>query len=260
MSTYGTFIIHTDDDQTDRIGIRTLILAQRWQASRGDLTRAELDDETPATPEVPGGVLFIGRQTRRVPGGLRTSWTFEGIEGDGKSVTFKDRDNSLDYRFEPGFSEKSLLLLPGIQTLLDQYGGYVLDGQIIWPPTVPDETPKGGLGGKAKDAGKPNPLFGRDTFFMVEGTYLFRYASLTPPTDTGVGKIHKGGLPGRAPSYANRDWLKLPIPYQRRGPIFDCTEMYWLSGEGGWPVQIYGATPGGTGDGLTTGGLNTGTL
>jgi hypothetical protein len=104
-------------------------------------------------------------------------------------------------------------------------------------------------------------MFGRETFLAVEGTYLFRYVSVAKPSQNGVGKIHNGGLPGDAPSYDNRNWLKLPVVYQRRGPIYDNLEGYWLSGEGGWPTQIYGKASGGqTGDGLSTGGLSTGSL
>ena len=67
---YGTPGIHIEDDVTDRIGIRTLVLAQMWQASTWPLSMAELDAETPAAPEVPGGLLLMGRQTRRFGGGL----------------------------------------------------------------------------------------------------------------------------------------------------------------------------------------------
>src|SRR5688500_4018639 len=101
---YGEPTIKVDDDQTDRIGIRTLVLSRMWQPSRWPLTIEELDGEMPGVPEVPGGMLFVGRQTRRQGGAVRTHWSFEGIDGDGKSVTFRTRGNSLDFQFDPGFS------------------------------------------------------------------------------------------------------------------------------------------------------------
>lgn len=254
MPIYGKPHLRRDNDLTDIVGLRTLVLSQLWQASRGDLTPLELDAEEPAPPAVSGGLLFIGKQTRREGGGLRTTWTFEGINGDGKSPTFRDRSNSIDYRFEPGFSEKSLLLLPNAQDLLDQFGGYVLDGRVIWPPTVPGEANTGTK--KQTDSGKPNPLFGRETFFAVEGTYLFRYLSRDLPSQSGVGKIHTSGLPGKPPKdYTDRNWLKLPVSYQRRGPVHECLEGYWLSGAGGWPKEIYGLANATTERGLTTGSL-----
>lgn len=246
---YGTPTIHRDDDQTDRIGIRTLVLSQLWQPSRWPLSQEELDAESPAPPEVSAGVVFIGQQTRRQGGALRTVWSFEGINGNGKSVTFKQRHNSIDYRFDPGFSEKSLLLLPNIQELFDTYGGYVLDGQIYWPPLTPEQT--GSANKKSATAGKPNPMFGRDSKRMMDGTYSFRYAEIGyGKAFADVGKIFTTGkLPGKPPTdIGDRNWLKATPGVIRRGPVHDITETYLLSEEGGHPEAIYG-TAGKDGDG-----------
>lgn len=266
---YGTPIIHVDDDRTDRIGIRTLIMSQLWQASRWPLGQDELDAESPPPPAVPGGVIFIGQQTRRQRGSMRTTWTFEGINGNGKSVTFKGRTNSLDYQFEPGFSDKSLLLLPNIKTKMDQFGGYVIDGRLVWPPEIPETNTGSGMK-KQDKAGKVNPFFGRETYLSMEGTYHFRYADTTyGQAFSGVRHIFKtGSLPGDPPTgIGDRDWLKAPPKVIRRGPVFDITEVYWLSEVGGWPEELYGT--GGlasgedgaaAGSGLSTGGVSTGSL
>ena len=58
----------------------------------------------PTSALPPGSLIMRSMETN---GALRTTWTFEGIGGDGKSVTFKDRTNSPDYSFEPGFSHGS---------------------------------------------------------------------------------------------------------------------------------------------------------
>jgi hypothetical protein len=236
---YGDPQVHIDDDHTDRIGIRTLVLSQLWQPSRWPLTLPELDDEKPDVPEVPGGVMFIGEQTRRVAGALRTTWTFEGINGDGKSVTFKDRANSPDYSFEPGFAQVSILKHPSWPHLRDAYGGQVIDGQVIWPEFIGPSTASGPV--KDDSAGKPNPLFGHEDFFRLEGTYSFRYASKDLGVAMqGIGYI-VGAPPGAPPPVGDgRNWLKAPTPWKRRGPVLDITEVYWLSGAGGWPPQLYG--------------------
>jgi hypothetical protein len=239
---YGDPQIHIDDDHTDRIGLRTLVLSQLWQASRWPLSLAELDGEKPGLPEVPGGVMFIGEQTRRIHGALRTTWTFEGINGDGKSVTFKDRTNSPDYSFEPGFSQVSIIKHPNWAALKKAWNGQVLDGQVIWPEYVSSS----GSGGPvvSKSAGQPNPLFGHDDFFRMEGTYSFRYAGVNLGVAMqGIGQI-AGSLPGQPPPVEDgRNWLKAPTPWQRRGPVLEITEVYWLSGAGGWPPQIYTDNP-----------------
>jgi hypothetical protein len=257
---YGDPQLHIDDDHTDRIGIRTLVLSQLWQPTTWPLSLADLDGQKPDVPEVPGGVMFIGEQTRRAPGALRTAWTFEGINGDGKSVTFKDRSNSPDYSFEPGFSQVSILKHPKWESLKATYGGQVTDGQVIWPEFI---SSSGTATGPVKDdtAGKPNPLFGHDDFFRMEGTYSYRYAtSSLGIAMQGIGFI-VAAPPGQPPPVGDgRNWLKAPTHWQRRGPVLEITEVYWLSGAGGWPPQIYGGTPGAPNSGLQSGSLTTGNL
>jgi hypothetical protein len=236
---YGDPQLHIDDDQTDRIGIRTLLLSKLWQPSRWPLSLVELDAEKPNVPEVPSGVIFIGEQTRRLQGALRTTWTFEGINGDGKSVTFKDRSNSLDYSFEPGFSQVSITQHPAWEYLKKTYGGQQTpDGQVTWPESISDSSSGGPVRGNSD--GMKNPLSGYSHFHSIEGTYSFRYASLSLSLAMqGVGYI-AASLPGTPPPVKNRNWLKAPSPWQRRGPVMEITEVYWLSGEGGWLPQIYG--------------------
>ena len=92
---YGKPQLLIDSDSSDKIGIRTLIASMMWQPSQEGLSLAEIDAQRPGVPSVSGGVLLVGNETRRNGGAYKTSWTFEGIDGDGKSVTFKDRSNSL---------------------------------------------------------------------------------------------------------------------------------------------------------------------
>jgi hypothetical protein len=239
---YGTPSIRVENDQDDLIGIRTLVLSKLWQASRWPMTMEELDAEEPGVPEVPGGMLFFGRQRRPDRGGMRTSWTFRGVRGDGKGVTFKDRSNSFDYQFNPGFSQVDIKLLPNFIELRDEFGGFVdTDGTVIWPATITGNTSARGLGG-GQDEERQNPMFGREDFLRVEGTYSFRYAAFNlSGAENGVGKIHEtGALPGKPPRFKDRNWLKAPSPYVGLGVVNDVTEIYWLSGAGGWPEEIYG--------------------
>lgn len=235
------------NDTTDLIGIRTLILSQLWQPSKSTLSVPDVDAEKPAIPAVAGGVILVGEQTRQSQGGMRTTWTFQGINGDGKSVAFKDRSSSLDYGFEPGFSQVSIQRHPHFQDLLKQYGGFPdNDGQnVIWPPFTPDA---GSDGFSKTSNGKTNPMFGVNEYFRTEGTYRFRYASLTPPGNvlSMAGRVFSGGLPGASPALTNgRNWLALSPSYRRRGYIYEITEQYWLSGPGGWPNPVYNFRAGG---------------
>lgn len=278
---YGEHPTKITSDLTDRIGIRTLVLAKRWQASRGNLTLDQIDSEAPAVPGVPSGMEFIGRETRPEGGGLRTFWTYTGVHGNGKDVTFKTRGNSPDYRFEPGFSQVPIALHPRIAKLIEDFGGYPLDGEIIFPPNLPKGS--GGANGRGVTApnafgpnyslglagnlgsssAKDNPLFGYTSFFRTEGTYFYRYATRNI---TGIaagvwGIFPAGALPGAAPNYTGRNWLKVDPAYQRHGPVYAVTEQYWLSGEGGWPKEVYGSGGGSRSNGDAPGsGLRTSSL
>lgn len=239
---YGKPRVIIVNDVTDVIGIRTLVLSQLWQPSRGDLTQDQLDQEQPDMPKVSGGVLLVGEQTRPSEGAMRTMWTFQGIKGDGKSVTFKDRSNSLDYAFEPGFAQVSIQRHPQFQSLLTTYGGFPdNDGaRVIWPQTY-QASSSSALSSSSQS--QPNPMFGVNEYFRMEGTYRFRYASLTKPnTSLLVGsRIFNSNLPGDAPELdTDHNWLQLPTLFKRRGLIYEILEQYWMSGRGGWPVPVYG--------------------
>lgn len=256
---YGQPPLRRENDTTDIIGIRTLVLSLFWAPSSGELSPADLDREAPGIPDVSGGLYLIGAQIRPEGGGLRSFWTFEGINGDGKSPTFKNRRNSIDYRFEGGFSQLPLVQSDKWPALKAQYGAQLLDGKIIWPDTTPAAA-VAGIGTQTTDSGDPNPMFGHDTFDDLNGTYFFRYAELAGTADfSGVGEIFESGsLPGQAPVFPGRNWRKAPPAPIRRGPVDDITEAYILSQEGGWNVPLYGKAGGGS-FGLG-GGLITGTL
>jgi len=224
---YGELAVHIEDDQTDRIGFRTVVLRRDWQPSAWPLPMSELLAQTPDAPEMGPGYLLVGRQTRRTAGALRTFWTFDGIDGDGESVTFKGRGQSPDWRFEPGFAQVDILVHPKIQTYLKQFEGTLIDDQVFWPPTLSD--------------GRLNPMFGQKDFFRIEGTYTYRYAARDESEIPDIAGVifQPGHLPGRAKSYAGRNYLGVGAPYRRRGLAIDVQEIYWLSGPGGWP-PIYG--------------------
>lgn len=252
---YGKINIHTVRDMTDLIGIRTLVLRQYWDVTIANATQVDIDAAKPAAPAVPGGLLLMGDQTLKEHGRYSTLWTYQGINGDGKSATFKDRKNSLDYGFEPGFSQVPIQMHPNFEELYKKYQGMPTnDGTSVkWAPTLAGDT-SGGGGGFSKTggaAGAENPMYGIQAFFEMEGVYRFRYAAKSLPRDLqkGVGYIAHD-LPGQPPSLGDgRNWLKAPVPFDRKGNVFDITEYYWLSRRGGWPQPVYGKGSGGKAEG-----------
>lgn len=261
---YGNPIFRVEHDQTDQVGLRRLVLSKMWQASRGALSVEELDADEPPPPEVPGGLGLIGRTRTSANGVMHTAWTYEGINGNGKDVTFKERGVSQHYGFDPGFSEASILRHPKLRTpggLLDIFEGQPFDNEIVWPPYLSGKSGSGiGTSSKATE-GEVNPMYGQDTYLTFQGgTYWYRYMARDESEIPDIiGRLFGGGLPGRPPRVGGRNWLCAGVPYTRRGPAaIEVMEHYWLSDDGGWPKAIYASGGSGRVDG--SGGLSTGTL
>lgn len=243
---YGRTLYHPVRDSTDLIGIRTLILRRRWTVDGTSVNQADIDAAKPAAPPVPGGLMLMGDQTVRERGCYATFWTFQGVSGDGSSVTFKDRTNSIDYGFAGGFAQVPVQVVKNFMTLLEKFQGYPSnDGTtVIWPPTLATEEADGGGSPLEKTDGEAtgtNPMFGIQTAFEMEGIYRFRYASRNLPQNlfSGVGYIAVN-LPGQPPRPRDgRNWLMAVPEYDRKGNVFDITEYYWLSRRGGWPAPLY---------------------
>jgi hypothetical protein len=82
---------------------------------------------------------------------------------------------------------------------------------------------------------------GIQAYFEMDGVYRCRYAERKLPKNLndGVGLIAEN-LPGTPPPLEDdRDWLKAPPAWQRKGTVYDVTEYYWLSRRGGWPKPVY---------------------
>jgi len=240
---YGESNVHAVRDLTDLIGIRTLILRQYWQCDITRPTQEEVDAAKPAAPAVPGGLMLMGAQTMKERGRYATLWTFQGINGDGKSVTFRTRGKSLDYGFEPGFAQVPIQTHKDFNKLMDRYQGYPSnDGTtVIWPTTLSSTSTGSALSLSNKTTDSWNPMYGVQAFFEMEGVYRYRYAELDLPghLDEGVGEIadNPPGNPNKLKD--GRNWLKAPAVWNRKGFIFDITEYYWMSRHGGWPEPVY---------------------
>jgi hypothetical protein len=248
---YGTPNAHPTHDSTDLIGVRTLILRQYWTSATSNPNQLEIDAQTPEIPVVPGGVLLMGQQTLKGKGNYATYWTFQGINGNGKGVTFKSRGKSLDYGFEPGFSQLPIQQHPDFNTpdtgLLAEYEGYPsTDGtSVVWPAelsgTASNTSPL--LLPEKKTTSGFNPMYGVQAYFEMEGVYRYRYAELSLPQgiNSGVGRITVD-IPGTPPPLEDgRNFLKAPPAWSIKGAIYDITEFFWLSRRGGWPDPVYGS-------------------
>jgi hypothetical protein len=253
---YGKTPPHPVRDVTDLIGIRTLILRQYWQATATG-SQTDLDSQKPDAPNPGGRMKLMGEQTMKERGRMATLWTFQGVSGSGSDVTFKTRGKSIDFGFDPGFSQVPIQAHKDFLSMVETYGGYPgNDGTtVIWPPSLEGGGSGGGgalvAGGKS-GSGKTNPMYGIQAYFEMDGIYRYRYAEEKLPKNIqkGVGQI-ASDVPGEPPPLEDgRNWLKAPTSYQLKGYIYDITEYYWLSRRGGWPAPVYGGGSGGGGGGF----------
>lgn len=262
MKIYGLPEFNITLDRTDRVGLRSLIVSLPWGMDSvpvaWDALLVALDAAEPAPPGTPPGMELMGRDRTTEGGVLATHWTYQGVHMSGKDVVVKDRSNSLDWRFDPGFAQVDLALHPNLAALIAKYeGSFTAEGELYFPPLL-SGTASGIPAAKAGDAVN-NPMFGEKDFYRTEGTYSFRF--ITPSNaeiGTAENQIHETGeLPGRPPSYSGRNWLKAPTQWQHVASVYEVMEQYWLSGPGGWKKPLYGALADasvGRG-GLITGGL-----
>jgi hypothetical protein len=256
---FGTPVYHIDIDRTDRIGIRTLGISRMWQPSQGGLSIAELDAEEPPPPFAPGGVAYFGKSRSQDGGAMSTHWSFEGVDGDGKSPSCKTRGNSIDFSFQGGFQQVSVGIRPDFQSLLTDYAGSTVDGEIYFMPFLPDASGSTGGSPKKQCPAQTKPDVRAHDLSSARWHLQDSIRFTDPPTLTGqAGKIVTTP-PGQPPIYADRDWLLAPLDYRFRDTIFDNTETCWLSGEGGCCKPLYkgsgGTSSGGFGPGFSQGSL-----
>lgn len=250
MAVYGQFALRVTSDAIDKVGIRHLVMVQKWTTPRSGMSALEIMAARPAAPEAPAWMGLVGIETLPAPGCLETRWTYEGASGSG----LKDRTNSVDYAFEPSYQQVDIAQHPNLAALLVKFAGWTNpDGSVQWSQTLAQTAAgKNGLASGSQNGTVANPLFGVKGYFQMEGTYTYRYAEFNLPHDlySDVGTPRDSAeLPGDVPYFKGRNWLKIPPRYRRRGPVFDITESYWLSGPGGWPGPIYT----GDNDSTTTG-------
>lgn len=236
---YGTPKPRLDAVNITREGAVKLSVSKPWQPSRAGLAIPELLKELPQALEIPGyGLSGVGMRLEN--GILKSAWDYEGMLSSGATAS-----DVVECGFEPEFGERSLLLHPDWYNLQKKYGGYVDQGtgRIIWPEWMPSAGYNDGLSGTLIRSWKSNPLYGRQTYLdLTGGTWVYPYVTSGPIewACNRVGDVFKqGAVPGGAPKFSNRDYLKCAPEFKKRGGVYHVVERYKLSDVGGWPPNIY---------------------
>jgi len=87
--------------------------------------------------------------------------------------------------------------------------------------------------------GRKNPWAGLEQFLSINGTtWTKSWVSRAAPSTAGVGiTSHPPGIP---PSFGgNYNWLALPPSYTKRGNVYECKQVFLLSGPQGWNQVLY---------------------
>ena len=235
---YGNPKPRLDGVSFDRSGLAKLSTSRPWQPSRTGLSIRELLAEIPLGQEV-SGLEIIGSETRLENGVLRSSWNYEG-----PGSATPENPATVESGFEPEWAERSLLLHPNWFKFEKDYGGYVDQGtgRIIWPEWMPNNGYSGGLSGGKGDAWKSNPMYGRQTYEDLVGG-IWSYAYITNSLEKALSRIgdifEASEVPGEAPNFPNRNYLKPAPKYDKIGAGYKVIERYKLSDVGGWLAKIY---------------------
>ncbi len=181
----------------------------------------------------------------------------DGSEND-QSAAEAAADNKYGYKcsLEVSLTDEPLLCHPkfaGTSGALLEYVKAFMDGARVWEkvPVVDNagkpQKDKDGLpitqtlGSLLKGGGKLVELVKRGitSYKAPTATFSESYVSRSGAVDTSaVGKI---GTPGRAPSFAGRNWLLLTrnSSLNDDGKTYTVSSVWMLSGVGGWDADLY---------------------
>jgi hypothetical protein len=180
----------------------------------------------------------------------------------------KDPDESLDeYELITEEREQKIESFPDVQRLYDEYSGYIEDNTLQFSPYLPK--PKSRLGqpltldtmaGKSNEI--PNPLFGAKTYPVPHTTAVWRMVRKKVPSSL---VSQEGLIIDRLPSgfdYSGqkKQWYVKPLQKRKRGNAWT---IEWTAFQvtGFTDLQVLLVLKGKKKEnGLTTGGLTTGSL
>ncbi len=132
---------------------------------------------------------------------------------------------------------------PNVQTLIDDYGGYIENGRLKFPPTRPkgkgDDSGGGGFAQGSDETGEEaNIMWNAEKIRVYLPAYHWSFVSRRKPSLLDkVGKVIKRP-PGNPETPEGSDWLYAVPDIAYRGNIYEVTEHYMGSPPGGWPPEV----------------------
>jgi hypothetical protein len=209
------------DISTDRLGITTF---------RPVYHAANLAEASTGIPSPLLDLPLIERQAKQLPSGLYdVVFLYEGVlPGQKQNIDY--------YELEGTSGEESIENHPRIAKLIKLYGGDASKSPIDWPETLVSNN------GTVVN----NPLYGYTSYYVAGLVWTRNWVSNSFPDSivTNIGKIEIPPNAGNRslPTLPGlRNWLKMRGIGRWRGNIWQITESWMLSDEGGWNTDVYEA-------------------
>lgn len=170
--------------------------------------------------------------------------TYKGhLTKDGKEIEDKETSQwSLDF----DWVEEPLESHPKLLEIKASFGGYVENGELVFPELIPSVLKKSaGLGKKTYKIGDKNPMFGAKTYNVMTARVIRTWSSKDIPINSvdDIGKISR--FINECPKaisqidFGDRDWMMMPPKISQHGEIWKIQNEWMLGPVGGWVEEIY---------------------
>jgi hypothetical protein len=192
----------------------------------------------PALAPAPWGLPCVDATAAITPPVCVVTYNYEGASGGDNSFS----EDEVTFELDTTMAEEPIETHPSFAALKKLYGWDQDERRFNeFLAQVPKE---GALAG-TKEKGKPNPLFGVDSYLAIGCVYRKTYAARTLPAAIlrGIGTIVEKppdiGQFHLPSSISKRNWLKLAPKISKRGSAIQISEEWMLSGPSGWKKPIY---------------------
>jgi hypothetical protein len=223
-------------------------LERLWVVRPGKATASyvieSVDPDSPADPgmiEGHGLALLtdwklVRKDANRMPDGYYViRWTYEA------GCQMPGGNDGILYSMHATVMQEPLTSHPDIENLMQTYGGYLRDGQLLFSPQDPTgESTRSGTDAQGNYYGSINPLYNVDSYMSPRVSV--RRRKMTEGNDVPTDQLSSLGVVDTPPDgfgFNSGLWLKTIANASQHGMDLEITEEWMSGGIGGWRPIIY---------------------
>lgn len=224
MDIHGEFTPQITSWIEDRLGVNRITIKVDFVGAR-----------VLTVPASPIGIPLVRRETNYENGGGNGTVMFyyEGVEGDPTEEAI--------YELEGSFSQEPITSHPNIKKLMKWFGGYLEDGEVIWPKEEPVNAKRPKPKNKKTGEVDINVMYGVQSYYAFGArwtqTRIYRMGAIPSFILSKVGTISKPL--GPVPDIPGRNWLEASPQATLRGNVLQVKRSWILSGIGGVNEFVY---------------------